>query len=224
MKGRTGRRRSKAARYVADCEVERTRLGALASGAIVVGVDEAGVGSWAGPVVAAAVHLNLEAVPVGLADSKQLSAARREFLFDAIMAGALVGVGVAEVDRIDRCNVLAASHWAMASAIAALPFVPDLALVDGLHMPALGCAAEAFVRGDAKVASIAAASIVAKVTRDRLMDDLGLKYPGYGFERHKGYGTPQHQRALGRLGVVVCHRRSFNPIKALLALPATKSE
>lgn len=196
---------------------ERSRLSGLAQGALIAGVDEAGIGPWAGPVIAAAVCLDPENVPDGLNDSKQLPASRREILYRAIMASAQVGIGIADVARIDRDNVLAASHWAMAEAISQLRRRPGLALVDGCHTPGLGCPVETLVGGDGLVASIAAASIIAKVTRDRLMLELAGLYPGYGFERHMGYGTQAHRQALHTLGVAPCHRRSFRPVKAAIA-------
>ena len=201
---------------------EQIRLRKLASGAVIAGVDEAGIGPWAGPVVAAAVCLDPNNIPSGLADSKLLSPQQRERLFESIMITAAVGIGVADVARIDRDNVLAANHWAMAMAISELPRRPGLALIDGLYAPAIGCPAEAVVDGDASVASIAAASIIAKVTRDRLMAILGQQFPGYGFARHKGYGTAAHREALERLGVAECHRRSYKPVKLVLAAQMAK--
>ena len=195
---------------------ERMQLRALGQGAIIAGIDEAGIGPWAGPVVAAAVSLNPKAVPKGLADSKLLTAAKRQALFAEIMACADVGVGIADVTRIDRDNVLAANHWAMREAVGKLARRPDLVLIDGVHTPAVGCPAESLVDGDARVASIAAASIIAKVTRDRLMAEIALQYPGYGFEQHNGYGTAAHRQAIEMLGITACHRRSFKPIQAAL--------
>ncbi len=133
------------------------------------------------------------------------------------MALADVGIGIAEVERIDRDNVLKASHWAMAEAVRGLKVAPDMALVDGKHVPDLTCPARAIIDGDAMVLSIAAASIVAKVTRDRLLVDLGAAHPGYGFEKHKGYGTAEHRTAIALLGVTPAHRRSFKPIQEALA-------
>jgi ribonuclease HII len=204
------------ARISLTFRLERARLTRLPQGAIIAGLDEAGMGPWAGPVVAAAVILDPKAKLRGLADSKVVPADRRQILYDTIMATATVGVGIAEVERIDRDNILAASHWAMAAAVARLPRLPDLALIDGRYSPAVGCQAEAIVDGDAKVASIAAASIIAKVTRDRMMTELARRHPGYGLDRNMGYGTPEHRKALERLGVADCHRRSFRPVKAML--------
>ena len=195
----------------------RIELAAMRKGAkIVCGIDEAGRGPWAGPVVAAAVVLDPGKIPRGLNDSKKLSEARREALFEPIMAAARVGVGIAEVDRIDRDNILQATLWAMAEALAQIDGVA-LALVDGNRAPQLPCPVQTIVEGDAKSLSIAAASIIAKVTRDRIMLGHDQTYPGYGFARHKGYGTALHQEALRRHGVTPLHRTSFAPIAALLA-------
>jgi len=183
----------------------------------VAGIDEAGRGPWAGPVVAAAVILDPEHIPEGLDDSKTLTPAARELLFDTITLHADVGVGIADVARIDRDNILQATLWAMAEAVAHLHHRPAIALVDGNRAPALGLATETIVDGDAMVASIAAASIIAKVTRDRLMIALSRHYPDYGFERHKGYGTPEHRNAIRHHGITPEHRRSFAPIRAAAA-------
>ncbi len=187
-------------------------------GGPICGVDEAGRGPWAGPVVAAAVILDPTAIPPGIADSKVLDADARERLYPRIMESSRVGVGIAQVDRIDRDNILHATMWAMQQAIAGLPQLPRLALIDGNRSPLLKCETRAIVKGDAKCLSIAAASIIAKVTRDRLMIELGRELPGYGFERHKGYGTPEHSEALARLGVTPYHRRSFKPVQLALGL------
>ena len=197
-------------------ELEQAEL-ALAPGAI-AGVDEAGRGPWAGPVVAAAVILDLDRLPIGIADTKALNAQERDAAFVSIQKTARVGVGIAEVDRIDRDNILNATMWAMARAVAELGEMPRLVLVDGNRRPPVGCEARTIVKGDAKCLSIAAASIVAKVTRDRLMAELADVYPGYGFERHKGYGTPQHREALQRFGASPVHRRSFRPVQLALGL------
>src|SRR5580704_6286027 len=180
----------------------------------VAGCDEAGRGPLAGPVVAAAVILDPKRVPRGLDDSKKLSPAQREKLYAVICASAHVAVAFAPPARIDRDNILRASLWALARAVAALPIRPRLVLVDGRDRIAADCDCEAVVRGDAIVATIAAASIVAKVTRDRLMARLGLAHPGYGFERHMGYSVPEHFDALARLGPTIHHRRSFAPVAA----------
>jgi ribonuclease HII len=183
----------------------------------VAGCDEAGRGPLAGPVVAAAVILDPDHVPRGLNDSKKLSATEREKLYAKICASAYVAVALAPPWRIDRDNILQASLWALARAVAALPLRPRLVLVDGRDRISTDCDCQAVVRGDAIVASIAAASIVAKVTRDRLMVRLGSHLPGYGFERHMGYSVPEHCAALTRLGPTVHHRRSFAPVAAQYA-------
>jgi ribonuclease HII len=178
----------------------------------VAGCDEAGRGPLAGPVVAAAVILDPDNVPRGLDDSKRLTAERREVLYERICARAQVAVAMAPPWRIDRDNILRASLWALARAVAALPVKPCLVFVDGRDRIESGCDCQAVIGGDGLVASIAAASIVAKVTRDRLMACLGAAHPGYGFERHMGYSVPEHFAALGRLGPTVHHRRSFAPV------------
>lgn len=189
---------------------------ALRAGGPVAGVDEVGRGPWAGPVVAAAVILGAEA-PGGLADSKRLAAPRREALAAEIGASALVGLGVATVEEIDRMNILRAAELAMTRAVAALAAPPAACLVDGNRVPAaLACPAEAVVGGDASCAAIAAASIVAKVARDAMMADLARAHPGYGWERNMGYGTAEHRAALARLGLTPHHRRSFRPIHNIL--------
>ncbi len=180
----------------------------------VAGCDEAGRGPLAGPVVAAAVILDPNRVPRGLDDSKKLSAQAREALYDKICASAHVAVALAPPARIDRDNILRASLWALARAVTALPVRPQLVMVDGRDRIAVACDCQAVVRGDSIVASIAAASIVAKVTRDRLMARLALAHPGYGFERHMGYSVPEHCDALVRLGPTIHHRRTFAPVAA----------
>ena len=183
----------------------------------ICGVDEAGRGPWAGPVVAAAVVLDRTSVPKGLDDSKKLTAARRAALYDAIQAAARVGIGIASVAEIDRLNILRANDLAMARAVAALDPVPDAALVDGNRVPPdLPCRAEALVGGDGLSLSVAAASIVAKVTRDRIMGELARAHPGYGWETNQGYGTAAHRAALAQLGVTPHHRHSFRPIHNIL--------
>jgi ribonuclease HII len=181
----------------------------------VAGIDEAGRGPWAGPVVAAAVILDPDDLPDGLNDSKKLSHARREELHDIILAKAEVGIGIIDVAVIDRDNILQATYAAMIQAVAALASAPVFALVDGNRAPKLTCPVETVIEGDGKCLSIAAASIIAKVTRDRMMIDLDRQYPGYGFAKHKGYGTAEHQEALARLGPTLHHRRSFEPIRVL---------
>jgi len=178
----------------------------------VAGCDEAGRGPLAGPVVAAAVILNPKRIPRGLNDSKKLDRDEREKLYAKIVASAEVAVAFAPPSRIDRDNILRASLWALARAVAALPVRPQLVFVDGRDRIDVCCDCRAVISGDAIVASIAAASIVAKVTRDRLMGQLGLAFPGYGFERHMGYSVPEHFKALERLGPTIHHRRSFSPV------------
>ncbi len=180
----------------------------------VAGCDEAGRGPLAGPVVAAAVILDPKRIPRGLNDSKKLSPEEREKLYEKICACAEVSVAFGSTERIDRDNILRASLWALASAVKALPVRPKLVFVDGRDKIDCGCDCMAVISGDALVLSIAAASIVAKVTRDRLMKRLGTAYPGYGFERHMGYSVPEHVKALNRLGPTIHHRRSFAPVAA----------
>lgn len=183
----------------------------------VAGVDEAGRGSWAGPVIAAAVVLDPARIPDGLDDSKKLSPSRRTQLMARLMDAALTGVGSADVGDIDRLNILEATMLAMARAVDALPVAPAHALIDGNRVPKLACPATAVVRGDAASLSIAAASIVAKVTRDRIMADLARSFPDYGWQRNAGYGTREHARALEHLGPTPHHRRSFSPVSRLAA-------
>jgi ribonuclease HII len=189
---------------------------ALLQGALrVVGVDEVGRGPLAGPVTACAVRLDPTRIPIGLADSKTLTAARREELCLEIMAVAEVSVAHASVEEIDTLNILRASHLAMERAVAALR--ADHALIDGNLIPrGLTCPATAIVKGDASCLSIAAASIVAKVTRDRIMVDLAQQHPGYGWEVNAGYATKTHLVALQKLGVTPWHRRSFRPVHNML--------
>ena len=179
----------------------------------VAGCDEAGRGPLAGPVVAAAVILDPQRVPRGLDDSKKLDRATREKLYAKICACAEVAVAMAPPARIDRDNILRASLWALARAVVALPARPKLVFVDGRDLIDCSCDCEAVIRGDAIIASIAAASIVAKVTRDRLMARLAQIHPGYGFERHMGYAVPEHIEALARLGPTIHHRQSFAPVR-----------
>jgi ribonuclease HII len=183
----------------------------------IAGLDEVGRGPLAGPVVAAAVVLDPANVPAGLADSKKLTAARREALFAEILASAQVGVGSVSQTAIDTINIRQASLQAMCRALAALPCRPDLALVDGNDPPELPCAVEAVVKGDASIASIAAASIVAKVVRDRMMRRLDSLYPAYGFATNAGYSTAAHLAALAEHGPCPLHRRSFSPIRQMAA-------
>lgn len=184
---------------------------------LVCGVDEVGRGPLAGPVVAAAVILDPDRPVAGLADSKKLTERRREQLFEQIRANALAwSLGRAEVAEIDRINILQASLLAMQRAVAGLGRMPQHALVDGNRLPALSCPARAVVGGDASEPCISAASILAKVVRDREMVQLDAQYPGYGLARHKGYPTRVHLAALETLGVSPIHRRSFAPVRRLI--------
>ena len=183
----------------------------------VCGVDEAGRGPWAGPVSAAAVILNPDDLPPGIDDSKALTEKRRAALEPEIKARALAwGVGFASVEEIDELNILHATGLAMRRAVEALAHPPVHALVDGNYRFTLPCAVTPVVKGDSRSLSIAAASILAKTARDRLMIEMDAVYPGYGFASHKGYNAPIHQQALKTLGPCPAHRRSWAPIKALL--------
>ena len=184
----------------------------------VCGVDEAGRGPLAGPVVAAAVILDRKHIPKGLNDSKQLSEEAREQLFPHILETAIaVGVGEASVGEIDLVNIRQATHLAMARAVRALSVAAQFALVDGNDAPALPCKCDTLVGGDGRSVSIAAASIIAKVTRDRLMVRLHDEHPGYNWRSNKGYGTPDHYSGLKLHGVTAHHRRSFAPIREILS-------
>ncbi len=184
----------------------------------VCGIDEAGRGPWAGPVVAAAVVLDPMAIPEGLDDSKRLSPSRRDRLFARLLESARsIGVGKASVDEIERFTILQASLLAMRRALDDLGQLPATALIDGRSIPpGLACPARGIVGGDGICACIAAASIVAKVTRDREMVSLAQQFPGYGWETNMGYGTRAHAEGLARLGVTAHHRRSFRPIHKIL--------
>jgi ribonuclease HII len=188
----------------------------------VCGIDEAGRGPLAGPVVAAAAILDPAAIPKGLNDSKKLSHKAREALFADLSQCADIGIGMASVEEIDEINILQATMLAMTRALAALASPPAFALIDGNRVPKIAIPARAIVKGDARVLSIAAASIAAKVTRDRLMVAMAETHPGYGFERHMGYGTAAHLNALQRLGPCPTHRRSFAPIRNMLSPPPAK--
>ncbi|MDM0119136.1 ribonuclease HII [Variovorax arabinosiphilus] len=188
---------------------------------LLAGVDEAGRGPLAGPVVAAAVILDDRRPIRGLADSKTLTARQRERLHDQILARALCcSVAHATVEEIDTHNILQATMIAMRRAVEGLRLKPAKVLVDGNRLPTLDVLAEAIVKGDARVKAISAASILAKVHRDRLCEELHLEFPHYGFAGHKGYGTPEHLEALKRHGACVHHRRSFSPVAAALARAA----
>jgi len=183
----------------------------------IAGIDEAGRGPLAGPVVAACVVLPFEADLPGIRDSKTLTEAQREQAYDLLLTEAeAVGVGIADVDLIDSMNILRATHHAMRCAVEQLPVRPDVALIDGLPVQPFPVSQVALVRGDSRSASIAAASILAKVTRDRLMREYDAAYPQYGFARHKGYPTPEHLARLAQHGPCPLHRRSFAPVACLL--------
>jgi ribonuclease HII len=220
---------------VPDFTLERELQAQYGSDVLIIGLDEAGRGPWAGPVVAGAAWLDPERCPAalrrGLDDSKRLRPARRAELLDmledcAAQGTAALGLGEAGVAEIDDANILQASLRAMARAAADLAAglatgggrVPQAALVDGNRLPDLPCPAQAVVGGDGLSLSIAAASILAKVTRDRRMSVLAQDHPGYGWERNQGYGTAEHREALARLGVTPHHRRSFRPIREALNL------
>ncbi|MDD7911253.1 ribonuclease HII [Pseudovibrio exalbescens] len=195
-----------------DAQWERSLRNEL--GGPFAGVDEAGRGPWAGPVVIAAAVLDYDNLPVDLNDSKKLSEAKREALYSEIMEKAQVSVCVQSPKTIDRLNIRAATLAGMALCIRALPVMPVKAFFDGRDVPSgVTVEAQALVKGDGRCLAISAASIVAKVTRDRLMVKLDACCPGYGFAKHKGYGTKDHQEALLKLGPSVHHRRSFRPIK-----------
>ena len=179
----------------------------------VAGVDEAGCAPLAGPVVAAAVILDREKFPRGIDDSKVLPAPDREAICAKLYKVARIGVGIASVEEIDRINIYWARMLAMSRAVDSLGLEPAMILVDGNRCPRWERPSVAIVAGDAKCRSIAAASIVAKVTRDRIMIDYSRDHPGYGWETNKGYPTPEHYRALGALGPTPLHRRSFAPVR-----------
>ena len=184
------------------------------SGPVIAGVDEAGRGPLAGPVVTAAVVLDPRRAIQGLGDSKALSARKRDALALEIREKAWVGIGIAEPEEIDRLNILHATMAAMARAVSRLPGIPDRVLIDGNRVPdGLPCPAEALVKGDAREAVIGAASIIAKTLRDRLMVEAAQRFPGYGFEGHKGYPSAAHREALMRLGPCPIHRMSYAPVR-----------
>lgn len=193
------------------------------SGRLLAGVDEVGRGPLAGDVVACAVMLDPDRPIPGLRDSKALTEARREALAEEIKAGALAwSLGRCSVEEIDRLNILQASMLAMWRAVDGLALRPEFVAVDGNRLPKWTYSAQAVVKGDARVEVISAASIIAKVTRDQELVALGQAYPGYGFDVHKGYPTPQHLAALAKLGPCAAHRRSFAPVRRLLQEPEQK--
>lgn len=189
-----------------DLSIEHTYQGRVA------GVDEVGRGPWAGPVVAAAVVLRTDMLPDGINDSKKLSAQKREYLYDILMAIADVGIGQASVEEIDTLNILKATKLAMERAVLALPYIPDAILVDGNHGFNAPCMVQPVIKGDSISLSIAAASIIAKVTRDRLMEELAQSFPYYGWEKNVGYGTKAHQEGMQQYGITQHHRKSFKPV------------
>ena len=196
-----------------SCEIDAFGRGAR----IIAGVDEVGRGPLAGPVTAAAVVLDPARIPEGLNDSKRLTPARRLALLTAIAESAEVSIAHASVEEIDRLNILRASHLAMERALLGLPRRPDMALIDGNMIPrGLTIPARAIIKGDARCASIAAASIAAKICRDRIMRDLARHFPGYGWETNAGYPTKSHRTALQDLGASPHHRRSFRPVHHIL--------
>jgi len=188
----------------------------------VVGVDEAGRGTWAGPVVAGAVVLNINDLPerlrLGLNDSKKLTTTKREELFQLLINTATVGVGISSVEEIDELNILQATLLAMKRAVVDLGLIPGMIMVDGNHLPNWSYPSKAIIKGDRRSPSIAAASIIAKVSRDHVMADLAEDYPHYGWERNAGYGTKAHQLGLVEFGVCKHHRRSFKPIRNILGI------
>lgn len=199
-------------RYVVkmpDLSIENSLNGTIC------GIDEAGRGPWVGEVVAAAVVLGHN-FPDKMNDSKKLSEKRREELFEKIMQTCQVGVGIASVAEIDQLNILGATKLAMQRAFANLPATPEHALIDGNQLPNLPCKMQYVVKGDSKSLSIAAASIVAKVTRDRMICAAAKQHPQYGWERNKGYGTAEHMAAMQEHGITALHRRSYAPVKNLL--------
>lgn len=197
--------------YIFESRVLKTMAGPVA------GIDEAGRGPLAGPVVAAAVILDRKKMPKGLNDSKQMTAEDREEVYALIVERAVAwGVGEASVDEIDLVNIRQATHLAMARAVRAMVHAPMFALVDGNDAPALPCPCDTIIEGDGRSVSIAAASIIAKVTRDRMMRALHDEFPGYGWFTNKGYSTEEHLVALNRLGPTRHHRRSFAPVHNIL--------
>jgi ribonuclease HII len=189
---------------------------------VIAGIDEAGRGPWAGPVVAGAAVLNRDTLETalidGLDDSKALTPARREALFEALAhsPAATVGFGIASVEEIDSLNILQATFLAMSRALEDMGQPVEYALVDGNRAPSLPCQVQTVVKGDSRSLSIAAASIIAKVTRDRMMAELALAFPGYGWETNQGYGTPAHRLGLETLGVTLHHRKTYAPVRAIL--------
>ena len=184
---------------------------------MVTGIDEAGRGAWAGPVVAGLVILRDDIFIPGIDDSKKLTEKKREALYEEITDKALdISVGICDESLIDRKNILKATYMAMKKAVLAMKMRPDIIFIDGRPVPDMGFSQVSIVRGDSKSVSIAAASIIAKVTRDRMMKEFALLYPEYGFEKHKGYGTKLHMKTLDKYGVCPIHRKTFKPVKEVL--------
>ena len=185
---------------------------------IIAGVDEAGRGPWAGPVYSAAVILNDNNIPEGINDSKKLSEKKRNSIYLEIISNHIYGVGIADVDEIDKLNILGATLLSMERAVNNLSINPDFVLVDGNHEPKIEIDSESIIKGDTKSLSIAAASIIAKVERDKFMRQLDAQYPAYNWKKNKGYGTKDHQNALKMHGVTKYHRKSFSPVRKILSL------
>jgi len=185
-------------------------------GKIIAGIDEAGRGPLVGPVVAAAVILDTNNIPQGINDSKKLTAKKRELLFAEIIQNHSYGIGQANLYEIEEYNILGATKLAMIRSFNKLPIKPDIALVDGNLTPELDCESHPIIKGDSLSLSIAAASIIAKVTRDRILHELAKIHPEYGWEKNSGYGTKKHIEALHKFGVTQYHRKSFAPVKDLV--------
>ena len=183
----------------------------------IAGVDEAGRGPWSGPVVSAAVIVNNSFIDNQINDSKKLSAKKRELLYNYIIENYDYGIGIAKVEEIDNLNILQATKLSMIRAISSLSSKPDMILIDGNQGLDIEIANKPIIKGDSISISIAAASIVAKVYRDRIMDSLSTEFPNYGWQKNKGYGTKEHREGLDKYGVSIHHRRSFAPIKKLIS-------
>lgn len=183
---------------------------------VVAGIDEAGRGPWAGPVVAAAVILDRNNIPEGINDSKKLSAKKRVKIFEQLIKKAEIGIGIANVEEIDNLNILNATKLAMERAYRQLRLKPKTTLIDGNSAPLLPCETITVIKGDSKSLSIAAASIIAKVTRDKIMEEIDKNYPHYGWKNNAGYGTKQHQDAITQFGICKHHRKSFRPVAEIL--------
>lgn len=185
---------------------------------LIAGVDEAGRGPWAGPVYSAAVILDISKIPAEINDSKKMSEKKRDEIYSRIVSEHHYSIGVADVNEIDELNILQASLLSMKRAITNLRLNPDFVLIDGVHRPNLDVDSENIIRGDSKSLSIAAASIIAKVERDRFMKKIDEEYPCYNWKKNKGYGTKEHQNALNIHGISKHHRKSFSPIRKILSL------